>query len=56
MYTSTPIEMYKMTLAIACLAIDGVYCVAAAWLWPSSSSTQYASLLDVNIEGEECTR
>jgi len=56
MYTSTPIEMYKMTLTIACLAIDGVYCAAAAWLWPSSSSTQGASLLDVNMEGEECTR
>lgn len=56
MYTRTPIEMYKMRLAIACLAMDGAYCAAAAWVWASISSAQGDSLLDVNIEGEECTR
>lgn len=48
--------MYKMTLTIACLAIDGAYCAAVAWLWSWISSAQGVSLLDVNIEGEECAR
>jgi hypothetical protein len=53
MYTKTPIDTYKMMLTIACLAIDGV--CTAAWLWPSSLFSQGASLIDVNIEGEEFT-
>lgn len=46
--------MYKMTLTIACLANDGTCC--AAWLCSLNSSAQGVSLIDVNIEGEECTR